>query len=189
MEYQRRPHDGYHGLDELHLTHLRDGSDRESSIPGNKPEEHTHHSEVGECGPLGRSCIERLLIDCDDHQEHHKRRRDDECPGDGLPRSELAREHPAFGIADRRGDDSAKEEQIGEIELAYFGLFAEFRRQGLGSYLLDWAIQQALSYQPERLWVHTCELDHPAALPTYLKAGFQIYLEQVIDQPLPDQDR
>jgi GNAT superfamily N-acetyltransferase len=73
-----------------------------------------------------------------------------------------------------------------EIELAYFGLFPRFIGQGLGSYLLNWALRMGWSYRPTRVWVHTCDLDHPAALPTYLKAGFRIYDEQMIAQFLPD---
>lgn len=59
-----------------------------------------------------------------------------------------------------------------EVELAYFGLIPDFIGLGLGSYLLDWAIDTAWSRSPRRLWVNTCTLDHPAALPVYQKAGF-----------------
>ncbi len=76
--------------------------------------------------------------------------------------------------------------QAGEIELTYFGLFPQFVGKGLGKYFLDWSLRKAWSYQPRRVWVHTCDLDHPAALPTYLKAGFVIYDEKIIDQPIPD---
>jgi GNAT superfamily N-acetyltransferase len=62
--------------------------------------------------------------------------------------------------------------QEGETELAYFGLIPDYIGLGLGSYLLDWAIDTAWSRNPRRLWVNTCTLDHPAALPVYQKAGF-----------------
>lgn len=62
--------------------------------------------------------------------------------------------------------------QEGEVELAYFGLIPDYIGLGLGSYLLDWAIDTAWSRNPRRLWVNTCTLDHPAALPIYQKAGF-----------------
>ncbi len=62
-----------------------------------------------------------------------------------------------------------------DIELAYFGLIPGFMGRGLGRFLLDSAIRQAWSYAPARLWVHTCTLDHPNALPLYQKAGFQVY--------------
>jgi GNAT superfamily N-acetyltransferase len=72
--------------------------------------------------------------------------------------------------------------QEGEIELAYFGLFPAFVGRGLGKYFLNWAVERAWSHRPRRVWVHTCDLDHPAALPNYLKAGFVVYDEQVIQQ-------
>jgi GNAT superfamily N-acetyltransferase len=67
----------------------------------------------------------------------------------------------------------------GEIELNQFGLVPEFIGQGLGKYFLNWTIEKAWSYQPRRFWLHTCTLDHPAALPNYLKAGFVAYKEEV----------
>jgi GNAT superfamily N-acetyltransferase len=66
-----------------------------------------------------------------------------------------------------------------EIELTQFGLLPEFIGQGLGKYFLQWTIDQAWSYGPQRFWLHTCNLDHPIALPNYLKAGFQIYREEI----------
>ncbi len=62
-----------------------------------------------------------------------------------------------------------------DIELAYFGLVPDFIGRGVGRFLLNSAIRQAWSYAPSRLWVHTCTLDHPNALPLYQKAGFQVY--------------
>ena len=70
----------------------------------------------------------------------------------------------------------------GEIELVQFGLVPEFIGQGLGRYFLQWTIDKAWSYGPERFWLHTCTQDHPAALPNYLKAGFSIYKEEVKDE-------
>jgi catechol 2,3-dioxygenase-like lactoylglutathione lyase family enzyme len=55
----------------------------------------------------------------------------------------------------------------------------EFIGQGLGSWFLRWTIEKAWSYQPKRFWLHTCTKDHPAALPNYLKAGFELYKEEV----------
>ena len=62
-----------------------------------------------------------------------------------------------------------------DIELAYFGLMPEFIGQGLGAYLLDWAIHHAWRMRPRRLWLHTCDLDHPDALGVYQRSGFRIY--------------
>jgi len=69
--------------------------------------------------------------------------------------------------------------QRNEVELAYFGLFQKFIGQGLGRFFLNWTLHQAWSYSPDRVWVHTCDLDHPAALSTYLRAGLDIYRQEV----------
>ena len=76
--------------------------------------------------------------------------------------------------------------QAGEIELACFGLFPSATGQGLGKYLLNRAMRAAWAHSPQRVWVHTCDLDHPAALPNYLKAGFEVYDEVDIDQFVPE---
>jgi GNAT superfamily N-acetyltransferase len=68
-----------------------------------------------------------------------------------------------------------------EIEIVQFGLIPDFIGQGLGKYFLQWAIDKAWSYQPTRLWLHTCTDDGPRALPNYLKSGFKIYKEQLGD--------
>ena len=60
----------------------------------------------------------------------------------------------------------------GSVELAYFGLVPEFIGRRLGPFLLDRAIEAAWSQKPERIWVHTCTLDHPKALALYQRAGF-----------------
>jgi len=72
-----------------------------------------------------------------------------------------------------------------EIELAYFGLIPEFIGRGLGKHLLHWAIEAAWSHAPERLWVHSCTLDHPKALAIYQRAGFLAYRQEtkVFDDP------
>jgi GNAT superfamily N-acetyltransferase len=67
----------------------------------------------------------------------------------------------------------------GEIELVQFGLMPEFIGQGLGKYFLRWTVERAWSYGPLRLWLHTCSLDHPAAIPNYRKAGFEVYKEEM----------
>lgn len=66
----------------------------------------------------------------------------------------------------------------GEIELTQFGLMREFIGQGLGKYFIQWAIDRAWSYRPRRFWLHTDTMDHPAALPNYLKAGFTVYKKE-----------
>jgi GNAT superfamily N-acetyltransferase len=70
-------------------------------------------------------------------------------------------------------------ERPDELHLAYFGLVTEFLGRGLGPYFLDAVIDDAWMRDIDRLWLRTCTLDHPAALPTYQKAGFSpIYQER-----------
>jgi GNAT superfamily N-acetyltransferase len=60
------------------------------------------------------------------------------------------------------------------VEIAYFGLLPAFVGRGLGGYLLTVATERAWELAPPRVWLHTSTLDHPAALPNYLKRGFVI---------------
>jgi len=60
------------------------------------------------------------------------------------------------------------------VEIAYFGLLPDFVGKGLGKYLLVRAIEEAWALAPAKVWLHTCTLDHPAALPNYLKRGFTV---------------
>lgn len=70
--------------------------------------------------------------------------------------------------------------QPGEIELVQFGLTPDFIGKGIGKWFLQWTIDKAWSFAPSRFWLHTCTLDHVAALPNYLKAGFTLFKEESI---------
>jgi len=63
-------------------------------------------------------------------------------------------------------------------EIAYFGLMQEFLGRGLGKHLLTEAVERAWSEGANRVWLHTCTLDDPAALPNYLKRGFVAFKEE-----------
>jgi GNAT superfamily N-acetyltransferase len=65
------------------------------------------------------------------------------------------------------------------VEIAYFGLLPDYVGRGWGKYLLTRAVQAAWALGPSRVWLHTCTLDHPAALPNYLKRGFRAAREEV----------
>jgi ribosomal protein S18 acetylase RimI-like enzyme len=60
----------------------------------------------------------------------------------------------------------------GEVTINHLGLMMEFIGQGLGPYLLSFAIDAAWQSDPKRVLIETCTLDHPSALPLYQKAGF-----------------
>jgi GNAT superfamily N-acetyltransferase len=87
----------------------------------------------------------------------------------------------------------------GETEIIYFGLVPNQIGRGIGSLLLRWAIHHtwttvagwggagrpgtaataaalpAAAEPTHRLWLHTCDRDHPGALAVYLKAGFEVF--------------
>lgn len=67
----------------------------------------------------------------------------------------------------------------GSQEIAYFGVLPEYQGRGLGKYLLTEAVRRAWAAGPGRVWLHTCTLDHPGALPNYLKRGFRKVGEEV----------
>ena len=66
----------------------------------------------------------------------------------------------------------------GEVEISQFGLTPPFIGQGLGRYFLWWTLQRAFSYGPRRVWLHTCDKDHPNAINNYKKGGFEVYKEE-----------
>lgn len=72
------------------------------------------------------------------------------------------------------------------VEIAYFGLLPEFIGRGLGKHLLSSAINLAWEMKPSRVWLHTCTLDDPAAVPNYLKRGFKPYKQETYTAELPD---
>ena len=69
------------------------------------------------------------------------------------------------------------DDQDGDVEIAYFGLLPQFLGKGLGGGFLTAAVEKAWQMEAARVWVHTCNLDHPNALKNYQARGFQIYRE------------
>jgi GNAT superfamily N-acetyltransferase len=59
-------------------------------------------------------------------------------------------------------------------EVYLFGLMPNWVGNGLGGALLKDAIHQAFQLSLRRVWLHTCSLDHPNALPNYIKHGFNL---------------
>jgi GNAT superfamily N-acetyltransferase len=67
-----------------------------------------------------------------------------------------------------------------EVEIAYFGLLEEFQNKKLGSYLLSQAIKKSFKGSINRVWVHTCSLDHKNALNNYIARGMKIFKTETI---------
>ena len=65
-----------------------------------------------------------------------------------------------------------------DIELVSFGLLPGFAGRGLGGALLEAATRAAWAQGAARVWLHTCSLDSPAALPSYERRGFRQYDER-----------
>jgi GNAT superfamily N-acetyltransferase len=77
--------------------------------------------------------------------------------------------------------------QSGDVEVAYFGLLPRWTGQGLGGHLLTAAAERAWQWGARRVWLHTCSLDHPAALAHYQARGFRLYREETKEQDLAPQ--
>ena len=67
-----------------------------------------------------------------------------------------------------------------EVEIAYLGLLEEYHNKKIGSFLLSTAIKNAFSEKPQRVWVHTCSLDHKNALKNYIARGMKIFKKETV---------
>jgi GNAT superfamily N-acetyltransferase len=74
---------------------------------------------------------------------------------------------------------------MGQCEVAFFGLAVDWTRRGIGRWMMAQTLNRAWAdARVQRVWIHTCTLDDPAALPFYLSCGFRAYARQV--EVLPD---
>lgn len=70
--------------------------------------------------------------------------------------------------------------KIPSMEIPYFGIFKEFFGKGIGGYLLTDAILTSFNEKINKVWVHTCTLDHANALKNYLARGMKIFKTEKI---------
>lgn len=76
-----------------------------------------------------------------------------------------------------------QQQENGNVEIMYFGLAERFIGRGFGGYLLTQAIEHAWSLpDTQRVWVHTCSLDHPSALHNYQARGFTLFRTDIETQ-------
>ena len=68
-----------------------------------------------------------------------------------------------------------------ECEIAYFGILQDYVGKRLGGYLLSEAIKKSFVMSANRVWVHTCSLDHKHALKNYLSRGMKIYKSEIVN--------
>ena len=95
-------------------------------------------------------------------------------------RAHLAQPDITLHVATRNGAlagwyELRRVPEDGSAEIAYFGLAPDAIGRGLGKHLLSAAVRDAWAMNPTRVWLHTCTLDHPHALPNYEKRGFVRY--------------
>ena len=67
-----------------------------------------------------------------------------------------------------------------EVEIAYFGILEEYQNKKLGSFLLSEAIKKSFDQKVNRVWLHTCSLDHKNALNNYIARGMRIFKSEIV---------
>ncbi len=105
-------------------------------------------------------------------------------------RAHLAQPGITLHVARRRGAlagwyELRRVPEDRSVEIAYFGLLPGAIGQGLGKHLLSCAVRDAWALGPSRVWLHTCTLDHPHALPNYRKRGFTPYKTETYEVNFP----
>jgi len=73
----------------------------------------------------------------------------------------------------------------GLAQIRFLGLVPELAGRGHGRWLFAATLARAWAPGVTRVQVHTCSLDHPAALPAYLRAGFKVYARAFESFPDP----
>lgn len=93
--------------------------------------------------------------------------------------SYLARPEVAVHVMREEGNPAGYFELMrhedGSVEIVLFGLVPAAQGRGLGKWLLARAVDEAWAMGANRVWLHTCTLDSPAALPNYQARGFVPY--------------
>jgi GNAT superfamily N-acetyltransferase len=92
----------------------------------------------------------------------------------------LAEPERRYRLVDYRGEVAGaadfEPQQDGDVEITTFGLLPEFVGKGLGGYALTLVVADAWALPgTRRVWLHTSTLDHPNALPNYLRRGFRSF--------------
>ena len=73
-------------------------------------------------------------------------------------------------------------EDKNEGEIAYMGILEEYFGKKLGGFLLSEAIKKSFFLGVQRVWLHTCSLDHKNALKNYLSRGMTIFKSETLKQ-------
>ena len=70
--------------------------------------------------------------------------------------------------------------ELKETEISYFGLLEKYIGKGIGGFALSSAIRKAFEKNINRVWLHTCTLDHPNALKNYIARGMTVFKKENI---------
>ncbi len=88
---------------------------------------------------------------------------------------------------DTAGFFELEQRDDGSVEISYFGLMPSFIGRGLGKAMLTRAADEAWGLGASRVWLHTCTLDSPNALPNYEARGFREFKQVRFVEQLPDE--
>ncbi|XIA66202.1 GNAT family N-acetyltransferase [Bradyrhizobium sp. TZ2] len=113
-----------------------------------------------------------------------------------MPDAELAaRLHSSgvgvYALVDGESDEGLLELDFrtpAQCEIGMFGVTAKLVGTGAGRWLMNRALELAWSRPVDRVWLHTCTFDHPAAIAFYQRSGFRPFRRQieVADDPRLD---
>lgn len=88
-----------------------------------------------------------------------------------------------YALCDPRGIEVGLLEldfrEPGDCEIAFFGIVPPLVGKGHGKWMMAHALSLGWRKGIERLWVHSCTLDHPSALAFYMKAGFKPFAREI----------
>ncbi len=73
-----------------------------------------------------------------------------------------------------------QDSSIESFEIAYFGILDNYIGKKFGGYLLSEALKTCFQLKSQKVWVHTCSLDHKHALNNYLNRGMKIFKKETI---------
>ena len=99
--------------------------------------------------------------------------------------------HPqvdVFALSYNEVDDGLLEfdrRKMPDIEILYFGVTPALIGKGAGRTLLRYGLAAEWQHRPQRVWLHTCNWDHPKALAFYIREGFVPYKRglEIADDP------
>ncbi len=74
------------------------------------------------------------------------------------------------------------EPEPSSAKIAIFGLLGGYHGRGLGGHALTSALRRGFELRP-RVWLTTCSLDAPSALPNYRARGLEVF--RVEERPWP----